>query len=97
MNERYFVVCKNVHEFEFFIKRKAEEMYYSGRTSISLSNFIYVSAPEVVRGYRNPKGWLYGNWRQRTDIEHIVMTLLTCCDGNNNTLLNILREIRAKS
>ena len=95
MNAKYFVVCYNRDEFNLFVKKKTEELYNAGSTSISYSDFVYVSGPYSLKGYRNPKGWLYGRWRQREDIEHILTTLLTCHDGSNIDILRELYNLRA--
>ena len=94
MSEKYFVVCYNHDEYRVFVKRKIDELCNVGLTFISLSHFVYVSGPSSVRGIRNPQGWLYGRWREREDIEHILMTLVTCHDAQNITLLKMLKEVR---
>lgn len=94
MSDKYFVVCYNRDEYSVFVKKKLEELYNAGSTSISSSDFVYVAGPNNVRGIRTPRGWLYGRWREREDIEHILITLVTCHDAQNVTLLKALKEVR---
>ena len=94
MSDKYFVVCYDRDEYRVFVKKKTEELYNAGSTSISFSDFVYVNHTDTLRGYRNPRGWLYGRWKERGDIEHILITLSTCHDGNNITLLKMLKEVR---
>jgi hypothetical protein len=94
MSDKYFVVCYDRLEYNTFVKKKIRELHNAGSTSISYSDFVYVKGPDTLRGYGNPRGWLYGRWRERENIEHILMTLVTCHDGNNVTLLKMLKEVR---
>lgn len=94
MSEKYFIVCYNRDEYKEFVKRKWEELYNAGSTSISFSDFVYVAGPYILRGYRNPRGWLYGRWKEREDIEHILITLSTCHDNNNSVIARELYNLR---
>lgn len=97
MNDLYFVVCYNKEEFNFFVKRKIEECWKSGQTSVSMSNFVYVDDVSKIRGHRNPKGWFYGRWMDRSDIEHIIMTLMVYQDSPHKVLASLMllvEEIR---
>jgi hypothetical protein len=96
MSDKYFVVCYNMDEYKTFIHRKAKELYDAGHTSISFSNFIYLDYSNKLLGYRNPKGWFYGRWRERVDIKEIVSALIVCQDKHNDALLRILKEVNGK-
>jgi hypothetical protein len=76
MNDKYYVIAGNHEEFKAFILRKAMEMTIDGNTSISLSDFVYVSGPETIKGLRNPRGFFFGTWRKRTDLKYILPSLL---------------------
>jgi hypothetical protein len=39
--------------------------------------FQYVSGPEVLRGYSNPKVEFIGTWLDRSDIQEIIMLVKT--------------------
>lgn len=94
MNDRFFVVCYNKEEFNFFVKRKIEECWKSGQTSVSMSNFVYADSVDKLRGHRNPRGWFYGRWMDRSDIEHIIMTLMVAQDSPHKVLASLLTLIR---
>ncbi len=74
---KYYIIAGNKQEFATFIKRKALELFNEGQTSISLSDFVYVSSPDTLIGMREPTGWFYGTWVKRTDISDILRQLLT--------------------
>ena len=76
MNTKYYVIAGNHQQGTQFIKNKCGTMVRSGWTSMSLSNFVYVASPEILRGQDNPTGWFYGSWRERDDIGMILMMLV---------------------
>jgi hypothetical protein len=76
MNDKYYVIAGSHEEYKAFILRKAMEMTIDGNTSISLSDFVYVSGPETLRGLRNPRGFFVGTWQKKSDIKDILLTLL---------------------
>ena len=73
-SEKLFIVAGTRQEYEFFIRRKADELAKTGYP-ISLSHFVYVSGYETLRGQRDIHGWFYGTYRQRKDIKDIVMQI----------------------
>lgn len=73
-SEKLFIVTGTRQEYDFFIRRKAEELAKTGYP-ISLSHFVYVSCYETLRGQRDIHGWFYGTYRQRKDIKDIVMQI----------------------
>lgn len=76
MSDKYFVIAGNRFEHDVFAKKKCEEMYYEGNTSMTLSHFIYVSDISSLKGYSNPCGWFIGSWRERKDIKDILQQLM---------------------
>lgn len=80
MNEKIYVIAGNHQEYENFSRRKVFELYNKGDTSISLSNFVYVSGPTKLRGLRNIHGYFIGTFTQRSDIEELKRYL---CVINN--------------
>jgi hypothetical protein len=88
-------VCYNYEEFKNFRKMKLLELCKVDK-NISTSDFCYVYDPTVLRGYSNPKGWLWGRWKERADIENILMTLIICHNGFHVRLSSLLYEIRNK-
>jgi hypothetical protein len=73
-SEKLFIVTGNRREFEFFIRKKADDLVKTGYP-ISLSHFVYVSSPETLLGHRDVHGWFYGSYRQRADLTEIVMRI----------------------
>ncbi len=73
-SEKLFIVAGNKREYDFFIRRKADELAKTGYP-ISLSHFVYVSSPDTLLGRRDIHGWFYGSYRQRADIKDIVMRI----------------------
>ncbi len=75
MNGKYYVVCGNRHEFDYFINQKALDLFGKGNDSISLSHFVYVDGADRIKGISNPTGWFYGNWKNNPKIEEIMIQL----------------------
>lgn len=75
MQGKYYVIAGNAVQAKDFIKRKSLEMWNSGLTSISLSNFIYVPDVVTLRGVSDPHGFFIGTWRERKDIKEILFLL----------------------
>ena len=73
-SEKLFIVAGNRQEYDFFIRKKADELAKTGYP-ISLSHFVYVSNFETLRGQRDVHGWFYGSYRQRADLTEIVMQI----------------------
>lgn len=85
MSDKYFVIAGNYEQYRHFIKRKAQQMWDAGQTSVSLSNFVFVSGPEMFKGYSNPKGFFVGSWRQRKDLKEIFLHLFQQTENNHHT------------
>lgn len=71
MNEKIFVIAGNHQQHKNYVKVAIQKHVAAGKT-ISLSNFVYVSGPEVFRGWREVHGVFYGTFRERPDIRDIV-------------------------
>jgi hypothetical protein len=72
---KYYVICGDYNEFSHFIHKKSLELFGTGDTSISLSHFVYVDSADRIRGISNPRGWFYGNWKNNSKIEEIMIQL----------------------
>ena len=70
MNDRIFIVAGNHQQYKEWV-RKNIDRFYAINTSISLSNFVYVSGPEIFRGYNEVHGYYIGSYKDREDIEQI--------------------------
>lgn len=88
MNKLFFVVCGNLQEFKDYVRNKNSDLY----------DYRYVYDTNTLRGFSNPIGCLYGTWREKEDIQDIIMQLIISkTDGSNKTLKNILMEITKSS
>lgn len=86
--EIFFIVCGSHEEFLECI-RKRNNFNYDYR-------FVYDRMTLV--GQNNPHGCFYGSWRQRQDIEEIIMELIVRkVNGKNQKLKELLKEISKTS
>ena len=74
MNEKIFIVAGNYEQYKQWVKNNIDR-YYSNNTSISLSNFVFVSGPEIFRGYNEVHGVYTGSYKNRPDINEIVQMI----------------------
>lgn len=74
MNDRIFIVAGHVSEYTHWVKKNFDR-FYAKNKSMSLSNFVYVSGPEMLRGYSEVHGYFVGSYKNRQDIEHIKMMI----------------------
>lgn len=81
MNGKYYVIAGNALQANEFIKRKAEEMWWAGYSSITLSNFVYVADVLTLKGVSEPHGFFVGTWRERQDILGILCQLMVTTQG----------------
>lgn len=70
---KYHVIAGNVFEFDRFIKKKSAEMWNEGNTSVSLSDFVYVSSVETLKGLSEIQGFYVGTWKNRSDVMEIQL------------------------
>ena len=92
MNQKYFIVTGSYEQFRDFRSRKIIELCESG-IPVHHSDFIYATE-DTIRGHRNPKGWFWGTWRERRDID-LVLIHLRISHGNQNVVLDKLHlELR---
>ncbi len=99
-SEKLFIVAGTWQEYNEFIRRKADELSKTGYP-ISLSHFVYVSSYATLRGQRNVHGWFYGSYRQRTDLQDIVMQIRVTNNIPSSKVIlpneHLLSESRTKS
>ena len=90
--EIFFVVCGSLTEFrEFSNKKQKENQDYQ-------YDYRYVYDRKTLLGHNNPHGCFYGSWRQRQDIQEILMDLIVrTTDGSNWKLKELLEEISKSS
>lgn len=92
---KYYVISGTRQEYNDFIIKKAKELFSNG-VDISLSHFVYVASEENLRGVNDPTGWLYGSWRERTDIKRLLITLMSRKKGYSDVtaLEKIFKELK---
>lgn len=67
-----------VREHPIFIVAGTYEQYRTYHREKKMDRrFRYVSGPEVLRGYSNPKVEFIGTWLDRSDIQDIIMLVKT--------------------
>ena len=59
-----------------FRSNNAQKRFVAGDTSVSLSDYVYVSDASKLRGWNEPHGVFIGTWRERKDMEDIFQSLL---------------------
>jgi hypothetical protein len=64
--EKLFIVAGNREQYREWVKTNLTRF-----PNILLQNFVYVSGPEIFRGYSEVHGFYIGNYRERPDIEEI--------------------------
>lgn len=77
MNDKIFVVAGNHEQYKAFAHKRLKEIFEDCQNNgkmfnMSLSNFVYVSGPEVFRGWNEVHGVFTGTYRDRPDIRDIV-------------------------
>jgi hypothetical protein len=93
MNKKIFVICGTRTEYMEFVTKKSKELTeMDPNVFFNFHDFVYVSGPEIIKGYRNPQGYFCGTWRERKDILDIIQIILTSSD--EDTLIRNNKTIR---
>lgn len=71
-----YVIAGREPEAYEYINRKLEERIRNGESVSKIDDYKYVHSANILRGTINPSGVFVGSWRQRKDIEEIIITLL---------------------
>ncbi len=91
-----FVVAGTAHEANYWIIQDLGKRYPSN-TSLSMSDYVYVSSPDSLRGTRDPHGVFVGNWLGRPDIFEIVQALMMASVHVNPALGRIYNQVKPKT
>jgi hypothetical protein len=76
MNQKIFIIAGTYDQYRNWVKKNIDRIYQSDTSrSISLSNFVYVSKLDVLRGHREVHGYFVGTFRNRPDIRDIVIQI----------------------
>lgn len=92
---KIFVIAGTHNEGIQWIKQDIQKRY-PANTSLSMSDYVYVSHPDVLKGHQNPHGVFVGNWLGRPDILQIVEELMLSSTHVNTALGKIYRDLQPK-
>ena len=73
-----FVISRTWEEYERFKINCLNNGKYSDH------KMVYVSSVNILRGYNNPDGVFIGEWRERSDIDDIMLVLLASVHRDKN-------------
>ena len=71
---KYFVISGNHDEYLSWRKENRIRLL-EDRIIQGTSDLVYVSGPHVLKGVRDPRGIFIGTWKERRDIEQILVQL----------------------
>lgn len=91
---KIFVIAGSYFQAEEWIKSNLEKRSNSGVTTLSRSEYVYVSNASDIRGYHNPHGVFIGTWKERHDIREIVQALMVQSDLPIPKLREIWGEVK---
>ena len=94
---KIFVIAGNSQQAIKWMKGNNQKRWDNGDTSATLSDYVIVENPTIMRGHRNPHGVFIGTWKDRTDIMDIVMALMNATYETNLKLRKIWNEIYPNS
>jgi len=87
-----FVIAGNNHQAKHWIDENIKKRYKAGETSLTLSDYVYVSSPEKLKGISDPHGVFVGTWYERADMLEVIQTLRHCTRVRNEKL-NIIMDL----
>ena len=93
---KIFVIAGTYQEATNWIKQDLENRY-PFNLSLSMSDYVYVSSPDTLRGVRDPHGVFVGNWLGRPDIFEIVQALMLASVHVNPALGKIYSQVKPKT
>ncbi len=92
---KIFVVAGTSHEAHYWIINHLGKRYQSNK-SATMSDYVYVSSPNSLKGVRDPHGVFVGNWLGRPDIFEIVEALMLASVHVNPALGKIYDDLKPK-
>lgn len=83
--DKFYIICGTRSEFESIIRDKCGDSWMTafgqtGRIQLSFSDFVYVNHPDKLVGIRNPRGFFYGTWKTRTDLDQVFGRLFAATE-----------------
>ena len=95
--DKIFVIAGNDKQAIKWMKGNNQKRWDNGDTSATLSDYVIVENPTIMRGHRNPHGFFIGTWKDRSDIMDIVMAIMNATYETNLNLRKIWNEIYPNS
>ena len=86
-----FVIAGTKREADYWIITDLSKKY-PFNTSMSMSDYVYVSSPEKLKGISDPHGVFIGTWYERPDMLEVIQTLRLCTRVRNEKL-NIIMDL----
>ena len=96
MNEKIYVIAGTYYEANYWIIQDLGKKYPTN-TSLTMSDYVYVSHARDLRGIQNPHGVFVGNWLGRPDIMDIVEALMLTSTHPNPALGKIYKDLKGKT
>jgi hypothetical protein len=93
---KIFVIAGTGDEARQWINGNIQKRANNGETTYSLSDYVYVSSVDNLRGTQNPHGVFIGNWLGRPDIMTIVEQLMVSSTIPNSALYDIYKDLKPK-
>lgn len=91
---KFYVIAGTYQEAMAWIKQDLAKKY-SADTSMSISNYHYVSHSHDLKGVQNPHGSFVGNWMGRPDIIEIVEEMVLR-SNQNPALVKVYKDLTGK-
>ena len=87
-----FVIAGDNWQAKHWIDENIKKRYKAGDTSLTLSDYVYVSSPEKLKGINEPHGVFVGTWYERPDMLEVIQTLRHRTWAKNEKL-NIIMDL----
>lgn len=85
-----FVIGGDSHQAKKWIDENIKKRWKAGETSISLSDYVYVTGPERLKGISDPHGVFVGTWYERSDMLEVIQTIRACTRMRNDKLEEVM-------
>jgi hypothetical protein len=95
MNKIY-VIAGTAREATEWARSNLQKRILNGETPIGISEYVYVTGVDNLRGIRNPHGVFIGSWRHRLDSYEIVQALMMQTTHVNKALADIYKSVKPK-
>jgi hypothetical protein len=81
-----YIISGNYDQYKRWIRERG----------LNNTEFIFVAAPDALRGIENPGGRFIGTWYERKDIEEILARLLAASRVDNPALRTAIKYYEDK-